>query len=147
MSHGKRFHHHRHHRHHHRHIRVALIVGNFAVELIPNGVIHMATTQDVGQTTPLSIAYFDQNGSPMLVNPTPDSPPVWSQTDATVDDLVAAGDGLTASAKGLAAGAETIKVDLAVGGMSFSATLDMTVVAVVPTQTLTSIGIVAGTPV
>ena len=147
MPHRHRFHHARRHRGHHHHIRVALIVGDLAVELIPNGVIHMAATQNVGQTTSFSIAYFDQNGAPMAVTPTPDATPAWSQSDPTVDTLTAAADGNTASALGLKAGTETIEVALAVGGHSFSATIDMTVVAVVPAQTLTSIGIVASPPV
>jgi hypothetical protein len=148
MPYRHRFHHPRRHRRHHHHIRVALIIGgDGAVELIPNGVIHMAATQNVGQTTSFSIAYMDQNGQPMVPMPTPDAPPAWSQSDSAVDTLTAAADGNTASAFGLAPGTETIAVSLAVGGQSFSATIDMTVVAVVPTQTLTSIEIVASPPV
>ena len=143
MSHRHRFHHHRRHRRHHHHIRVALILGNVAVELIPNGVIHMAFTLDVGKMENLAIAYFDQNGQPMVTTPTPDAAPPWSQTTPATEDLVAAADGLTAVAQGIAAGTDTIKVDLMVGGVSFSATVDVTVNPVVAAQTLTSIGIVA----
>lgn len=144
---GIRFHHHRRYRRHHHHIRVILTLGGVSVELIPNGVIHMAVTQNVGQTTAFSIEYLDQNGQKMLVTPTPDAPPQWSQTDPAIDQLTAAADGNTADAKGLAAGTETIKLDLKVGGVDFSATIDMTVVAVVPAQVLTSIAIVAAAPV
>ena len=105
----------------------------------------MATMQNVGQTTPLSIRYLDENGQPMPTDPTPDFPPVWSQTNTAVDLLTPAADGLTASAKGVVAGSDTIKMDVSVGGKSFSATLDMTVNAVAPVPT--SVEIVAGTPV
>ncbi len=141
-----RFCHERRHRRHHHHIRVALVIGNVAVELTPNGVNHMATSMNVGQSVPFSLAFFDQNGQPMAVTPTPDAAPVWSQTSSSVETLTAAPDGLTASAAGVAAGTDTVKVELAVGGVSFSATIDSTVNAVAPSQTLTSIGIVAGTP-
>jgi len=136
------------HRHHHRHIRVALIVnGEFAVELTPNGVIHMAATINVGQTLPLSIAYLDQGGQPMASTPFADAPPAWSHTDATVSDLTAAADGNTASVVGLASGADTITLSVLVGGKSFNATLSLTVAAVMPPpQVLTSIEIVADTP-
>ncbi len=124
-----------------------IINGDLAVELIPKGTVHMAATQDVGQTTSFSIAYFDQNGQPMAATPTPDAPPSWSQSDPAVDTLTASADGNTATALGIAAGSETIEVDLAVGGQSFKATIDMVVNAVVPTQILASIGIVASPPV
>lgn len=142
-SHWPRFHHHRHHRRHHHHIRVVLIVGNVAVELIPNGVTHMAFTLDVGKTENLSIEYLDQDGKPMLVTPSLDSPPSWAQTTPATETLTAAADGNTATATGLAAGADTIQLTVMVGGRSFVATVDSTVDAVVSPQTLTSVGIVA----
>ncbi len=148
MSHGhhhhRRFHHHRSHRRHHHHIRVALVIGNVAVELIPNGVIHMAYTLDVGKSENLAIEYLDQEGKPMLVTPTPDSPPVWAQTNPAAELLTPAPDGNTAVATGnQVGGADTIQMTVMVGGISFQATVDATVNAVVPSQTLTSVGIVA----
>ena len=147
----RRFHHGHHHRRHHHHIRVALIVNDeFAVELIPNGVIHMATTMKVGQSTVFTIAYLDILGVPMVTPPTPDATPAWSQIDATIESLLAAADGLSATAVGLDGGAksrtDTVQVQLMVGGLPFSATIDSTVEAVVQGQTLGSIQIVAGTP-
>jgi hypothetical protein len=148
---GRRFFHGWRHRRHHHHIRVILILGGVAVELIPDGVIHMSALQDVGQTTSFSIEYLDQNGSLMLVPQSPDAAPAWSQTNAAVELLVAAADGNTASAKGLVAGSDTVKVDLKVSGVSFSATIDMTVNAGfgagTGSQTLTSINIRAASPV
>lgn len=105
----------------------------------------MAASQNVGQTTSFSIEYLDQNGSPMLVVPVPDAAPAWSQTNPAAETLTAAADGNTASVLGMAAGSDTVKVDLAVHGVSFSATIDMTVIAVAG-QTLTSIAIVASAP-
>ncbi len=133
------------HRHHH-HVRAVLIVGNFAVELIPQEILHMATTINVGQTLPLSIRYLDTTGQPMTTPPAPDAAPSWTNTDAAVATLTPAADGLTADALGVAAGSDVVDLTLMVGGVSFSASLDLTVDAVVPVQTLGSIEIVAGTP-
>ncbi len=107
----------------------------------------MASTQNVGQTTSFSIAYMDQNGQPMVPTPAPDAPPAWSQSTPATETLTAAADGNTASALGLAAGSDTVQVTVLVGGVSFSATIDMTVNAVAPpAQVLTSIAIVAAPP-
>lgn len=103
----------------------------------------MAYTLDVGKTELFAIEFLDQNGQPMGPTPTPDSPPSWAQTDPSIQSLTSAPDGLTAQATGLAAGSDTIQLSLSVGGQSFTATVDATVNAVQPTQTLTSIGIVA----
>lgn len=106
----------------------------------------MASSMNVGQTVPMSIEFLDQNGQPMAVTPTPDAAPAWAQTTPATDTLSAAPNGLSATAVGLAAGSDTIHLNLTVAGVAFSATLDLTVNAVAPSQTLTSIGIVAGTP-
>lgn len=137
--------HFRRHRRRHRD-RVILVVGNFAVELIPEESIHMATEINVGQTLPLSIRYLDTTGQPMGTPPTPDAPPAWTQTTSADDTLTPATDGLSATALGLEAGSDVVNLTLAVGGVSFTATLDVTINAVVPVQTLGSIEIVAGTP-
>ena len=107
----------------------------------------MSYTLDVGKTENLAIEYLDQNGQPMVPTPTPDAPPAWSQTNASAVDLTAAADGNTAAAKGAAAGDDIVQLDLKVGGKSFSATIDLTVTAVTPVQVLTSVAIVAGSPV
>ena len=142
-----------HHRHYHRghygpRFHVVLTIGGFAVELIPEREIHMATTINAGQNLPFSIAFLDQNGQPMVPAPKPDAAPAWSNRSPATETLTASADGMTASAVGNAAGLDTVKVSLAVGGVTFNATLDVTVNAGTGTgsQTLTSIGIVAGTP-
>jgi hypothetical protein len=123
-------------------ISVWLRVGNVAVELIPHGVIHMDFTLDVGKAENLSIEVLDQNGQP-IANPVFDAPPAWSQADATVGDLAASQDGFTAVETGLKAGTDTVQVDAKIGGTTFTATATATINAVVPTQTPTSINIVA----
>ena len=103
----------------------------------------MAVSLNVGQSLPLSIEFLDQNGQPMATAPTTDAAPAWSNTTPAVESLVAAPGGLTAQAVALAGGTDTIHLNLSVGGVAFSATLDVTVVA---SQILTSIRIVPGTP-
>jgi hypothetical protein len=140
----RRFHHHRRYRRHHHHIRVVLVInGMFAVELPRNEVIHMAYTLDVGKTENFSIEFLDQDGKAMERTPTPDSPPAWADSNTAAQTLTAAPDGLTASAVGVAAGSGTVQVQLLVAGSQFTATMDYTINAVQPSQTLTSIGIVA----
>jgi hypothetical protein len=134
-------------RRHHHHLRVVLVVGKFAVELVPREIVHMATELKVGQTLPLSIEYLDQHGSPMVPSPVLDGPPQWANNTPATATLTGSADGLTASTLGVAAGTDTVRVTLMAGGQQFAATLDVTVVAVEPAQTLTSIGIVAGAPV
>ncbi len=109
----------------------------------------MATEQNVGQTLPLSIRFLDAAGQepqPGEVAPVPDSPPEWANSSPLIEGLSAAADGMTAAATGLAAGADTIRVTLRVGGIVYAATLDVTVNARVPSFTLASIEIIAGTP-
>lgn len=103
----------------------------------------MAYTLDVGKTELFAIEFLDQDGKPMDPTPRPDAPPSWAQTDPGVESLSPSPDGMNAQASGLAAGTDTIQLSLSVGGQSFTATVDATVNAVQPTQTLTSIGIVA----
>ena len=104
----------------------------------------MALTMNIGQSVALSIAYLDQNGQPMTVQPTPDAPPTWTAGDPAVDTLTVAADGNSATDLALAAGADTLTLSVTVGGKTFGATLALTVVP--PPQVLTSVEIVAGTP-
>lgn len=106
----------------------------------------MATTMNAGQTLPLSIEYLDQNGMVMAVTPTPDAAPVWADTTPATETLTASPSGSSASVVGLAAGTDTVHLNLSVNGNVFSATLDVTVEPGVQRETLTSIRIVPGTP-
>jgi hypothetical protein len=95
----------------------------------------------VGHEVDMAIAYLDQAGNPMLTAPTPDAPPVWASAPSApgVDALTVAADGMTAVAKALAAGQDTISVDVKVGGKDFTATLQLSVNAA--PQVLTSVAI------
>lgn len=104
----------------------------------------MATTDIVGQTLPLSLAFLDQHGQPMTVQPSVDSPPQWSNSNPAAETLSVAGDGLSATAVAIAPGVDTITVSVSVGGQSFQATLDVSVTEA--GQKLTNVQIVPGTP-
>ena len=141
---GGRGHHLHRRRPHRHHIRVWLAVGDVAVQMIPNGVIHMAFTLDAGKIENLAIELLDQNGKTMLVNPIPDSPPQWAQTNPAAETLTQAADGMTASVTGNDAGGDdVIQLTVMVNGISFVATVDAKINPRVPVQTLTSVGIIA----
>ena len=93
----------------------------------------------MGHGLSLSITYLDENGNVMLTTPTPDSPPVWSNTTEATETLIVAADGLTSQTTSVAVGADTISVTATVGGTAFSASLIVNVTA--PPQVLTSIAI------
>ncbi len=133
-------------RRHRRRYIVALVVGNFAVELTKGDTINMATTLNVGQTLPLSIRFLDQDGKEMSPTPTPDSPPQWAQSNSLAELLTQTADGLSATVVASAAGDDTISLDMSVGGRAFSAILQVTVAGVVVVPVLTGIEIVPGTP-
>lgn len=96
-------------------------------------------TFNVGHVDTMSIVYLDALGLPMLTPVTPDSVPVWAQSTPATDALAVAASGLSATATGLAAGTDTISLTVIVGGVSFSATQDLTVDAA--PQVLTSVAI------
>ncbi len=98
------------------------------------------TTVSVGHKIEMTIAFLDQNGQPMLTEPTPDAPPVWTNGAPSIDALVVSSDGLTAEDDAEAAGSDTVNLSLAVGGVAFSATLP--VVVTPAAQVLTSVAIV-----
>lgn len=104
----------------------------------------MATTFTVGQTLPLSIAFLDQFGKAMSPTPATDTPPSWTNGTPATDTLTVAADGLSATDLGVTAGSDTINLGVAVAGKTFTATLDVSIVAAV--QVLSSVNIVPGTP-
>ena len=87
------------------------------------------------------VVYLDADGNPMLTTPTPDSPPVWSNTTPATETLAVAADGLTAVATSVAVGTDSISVTDIVGGQTFSASIIVNVGA--KPQVLTSIQIAA----
>lgn len=103
---------------------------------------HMANVSvNVGHKVEFSLSFLDQHGNPMVTTPTPDSAPVWVNTNSAAGALTAAANGLTAEEVAVAPGSDTVSVHLAVGGNSFTATVDLTVQA--EPQVLTSVAIVA----
>jgi hypothetical protein len=99
----------------------------------------MAVTLSVGHTLTMALAFLDQSGNPMLVDPVPDAAPVWADTTAATETIVPSGSGLTCVGTPIAVGTDTVTVTLAVGGVSFVANLDVTVSAAA--QVLTTIDI------
>jgi hypothetical protein len=123
----------RHHRHHDK---------QYEIFLTPNRRATLANvTVTVGHTVDFSLVFLDQNGTPMLTTPTPDTPPSWSNTTPATGTLTPAASGLTAQESALAAGTDTVSVSMTVGGASFSASIDLTVQAA--PQILTSVQITA----
>lgn len=95
-----------------------------------------------GHSVDAAIGYLDQNGHPMLVAPTPDSPPAWTNAPSApgIDTLTASADGSTAVLATNAADADssdTLSVTVSVGGHSFSASLAIAISSA--PQVLTSV--------
>ena len=81
----------------------------------------------VGHKIECSIGYLDENGNPMLTAPTPDAPPVWTNTTPAVETLVASPDGSACEATTLTAGSDLISLSLFVASQAYTATLAVTV--------------------
>lgn len=106
----------------------------------------MATELKVGQFLPLSIAFLDVDGNPMVETPKPDAPPSWANIPSNADSLTASPDGMTATVNALAVGVDTVRLQVSVNGQTYEATVDLSVVSSGPVQTLGSVQIVVGTP-
>ncbi len=126
------------HHHHHR-WSLVLFVQDVYIYLSPKENLHMAVTLSVGHTLNMALAFLDQSGNPMLTPPTPDSPPGWTDTTSSTETIVPAASGLSCVGTPVAPGTDTVSVAVVVGGVSFSATLDVTVTAA--PQVLTSVAI------
>lgn len=132
--------HHRHHHHYHRRVTYILFtVNKISVRIPIKEYIQMSTQVSIGHEIDMSIDFLDQHGNPMLEVAKPDTAPVWSNINSTVETVAAALDGMSAVAKPVAVGSDTISVDLVVAGVKFNATLDVNVITEV--QVLTSIKI------
>jgi hypothetical protein len=83
----------------------------------------------VGHSVSCGLLFLDQNGNPMLTTVVPDAPATWShvQSGTSVDTLTPSGDGNSASVDALSPGTDTLSVSVVVGGLTFSATLDIEV--------------------
>lgn len=100
----------------------------------------MSVVLAVGHKLNMAIAFTDQNGNPMLTAPTLDSPPSWSDSNAATETLTPAADGLSCVGTPVAPGTDVVSLVVVAGGVSFSATLTVTVDAA--PQILTAIAIV-----
>jgi hypothetical protein len=100
----------------------------------------MDTVVTLGHIINLAVTFLDQNGNPMLTQPTADSAPVWSNTIPGTETIVASADGMAAVATPVAVGVDTINVAAIVRGKTFTATLNVQVTAAVA-QVLTSVAI------
>ena len=87
----------------------------------------MAQTLHVDQIDTVTIQFVDAQGN--VVQATPDSPPVWSNSVPTVVGAAPSADGLSDVLTGLVVGqTSTVGVTVVVGGVSFSAQDDVLVV-------------------
>lgn len=143
---------HRHHHGHHKYrqyltylyLRLSiseLLRGNaknsIMVATLSKDCIVMDAQVSIGHVINAQLTFLDQNGNPMLVDPKPDSAPVWSNLNSAVETLVASADGLQAVITPLTAGVDTVTANVVVAGLKFQATLN---VAVTPAaQVLTSV--------
>jgi len=75
----------------------------------------------VGKHVTFKLVFVDTNGNPMLVTPTVDAPPVWTNT--ALDHFTAAPDGLTCQADAVGPGSDMITVKLNIGGKQYVAQL------------------------
>lgn len=99
----------------------------------------------VGHTVTNVLQYFDANGNPMLVTPTPDTPNVWTDSGSAasppIDTEAVSTDGNTQTVKATAAGTDLVGVTVVVGGKTFAGSVEIDI-SPAP-QVLTSIGIMS----
>jgi len=101
----------------------------FSVQLIPNGVTKVSQQLPVGHKDTVTIEAIDANGN--VIAFTPDAPPVWSDSAPSEVAEAISTDGLSnvLTAVGPAGQSSTIGVSLKVGGVSYTASDVVTVVA------------------
>src|SRR3974390_1847397 len=109
------------------------------VELIPNEKVTLMIEVTQGHTILNTITYLDTAGNPMLTPVTPDSPPAWTQQNAHVDALTISANGDECDALTEMPGQDVITVALTVGGVAYTASVNVQVDA--PPQVLGSIEI------
>ena len=120
--------HHRHHKHHHFHPHVWLRVGQTAILLNSLERTYVMSQLHIDQIVTLSLVAVDAKGNPVTL--TPDSPPVWTNTDETAASSAVSADGLTDVLTPVTVGkTTTVNVSVAIGGVTFTATIDEAVVA------------------
>ena len=99
----------------------------------------------VGHTVTNVLQYFDANGNPMLITPTPDSPNVWTDSGSAatppIDTSTVSTDGNTQTVVASAAGTDLVGVTVVVGGKTFTGSVEVDI-SPAP-QVLTSIAILS----
>lgn len=120
--------------HHHHRKRLAIFISTDGLDkvgaiLIPEERIVLMDQVTVGHTDTIAIVQVDQNGNPMKTPVAFDAPPAWTNVPGSppIDGLVVAADGSTAVATALAAGQDTITVTATVGGVTYTATLQLSI--------------------
>lgn len=108
-----------------------LTINDVSVQLIANQEIKMSTDVFIGHTVNFGISQVDTTGLPMVTPVAFDAAPTWaeSSTDGSIETLTVAGDGLTAVGSAVGAGTDTVTATVIVGGVSFSASVDVVVSA------------------
>lgn len=86
-------------------------------------------TVNVGHQVVASYVILDQNGQPMLTQPTPDSPATWTDTLSVpgVDTNAVSADGTQDVITAAAPGTDTVGVSVTVGGKTFTDSALLTV--------------------
>jgi hypothetical protein len=102
-------------------------------------------TVNVGHQVVATYQVLDQNGQPLLTQPTLDAPAAWTDTPSVtgVDTNVVSADGTQDVVTAKAAGTDTIGVSVTVGGKTFT---DSTLLTVTPAPQVAS-GVVVLTKV
>lgn len=85
----------------------------------------------VGHTVTFGIGQIDTVGNPMIIPIIFDAAPTWaeSSTDGSIETLVVNGDGLGAIGTAVGPGTDTVTPTVLVGGVPFSASVDIVVSA------------------
>jgi len=109
--------------------KLILKSSKFSVQLIPNGVTKVSQQLPVGQKDTVTIEAVDANGN--VIAFTPDAGPEWSDSAPSEIAEAVSADGLSnvLTAVGPAGQSATIGVSLKVGGVSYTASDVVTVVA------------------
>lgn len=115
----------------HRRNRPVIVVDGVSVHLIPHMRIVMDISKKVGDTVAFGIKFVAADGTE-VTGIKPDSAPAWSDSNSAVETITESADGLTAGGPVIAAGTDTVKVDLMVGGVPFSALSVVTATVVTP---------------
>jgi hypothetical protein len=126
----------KHHGHRHHHplggLFIWLVTNNHAVELEPERTIHMADTLHLAQIGNLSIVADDSKLNVVSFTPdpvvAPATNPTWTNSNPAAATLVASVDGLTAVLTPVAIGVTTVGVSVVIGGVTFSASDDISIV-------------------